>query len=225
MRRQLKIDDSSSSDSSDEEEVVMSPNFRGPSRTPLERVSMRTLTDHLHDQDARLRNELAEKDREINDLEIESLAIKRQSDKYKKDCDKLKAELAKKQRESTNHALDASNWKGHYGRLHALWKQQNEQISGYRTETVQLANDLLESRFDCVRTRVEKAEIEQKLKESLKRKHDNQDKELLDENKRLRLSIAGNTPTQECAICMEHYELGKFIAFNPCGHMTCSSVC
>ena len=75
-----------------------------------------------------------------------------------------------------------------------------------------------------MRTQVEKDKIEEELKENLKRKHDDQDKELLDENKRLRLSIAGNTPHQQCVICMEHYELGRFLAFNPCGHMTCNKV-
>ena len=178
----------------------------------------------MRKESAKLRIELAQKDREIANLETEALVAKRQCEKHKKDCEKLRTDLVRKQRESLSHAKDASVWKGHYRRLHASWVQQNGEMARFRNERAELTHELIESRFERTRTQLEKHEIEEKLKENLKRKHDNTDKELLEENKRLRLSLTNAVPSMECSICLETRELGQFIVFNPCGHLNCQKV-
>ena len=68
--------------------------------------------------------------------------------------------------------------------------------------------------------------VKRQLRDSLKRKNGQQDKEILEENKRLRASIngEGRRPNADCCICMDHKELSHFTCLVPCGHMICTDV-
>ena len=58
----------------------------------------------------------------------------------------------------------------------------------------------------------------------LERKNDKQHKGLIEENKRLRVSINDIRPNGDCCICLEHKELSLFKCLAPCGHMICTEV-
>ena len=118
---------------------------------------------------------------------------------------------------------------------HKLWRESSRarrfqserdrnsnEIQRLHDENLHLVNSLQ----DQQEMAEELEDVKRQLRDGLKRKHDDQDKELLDENKRLRESISGSgiKPNVDCCICLDHKELAKFTCLAPCGHLICTDV-